>query len=374
MVPLRYILRSLGRRKLRATMTILGVALAVAIYAVMNSVADTMVSSFRSTGLAEEVVITQAGTINVEFSNIDRTTLTYVQTLMGVAYDNGRPLVSPELYLGSIVRLGTAEHDVTVRGISNSARTVYRQARLTDGNWPAPGYEAVLGHIAAAKFGAKIGDILEFEGEEWTVVGLLDGRGTVYDQEIWVDLDDLSASANRTTYSSYLVRCHDEDAARIFVETISEGRRFPLSAQPASDFFASTGGMSTFMAFLGKFISIIIAIGAAFGGMNTMYSAIAGRRREIGILRALGYSRRAVFVAFLLESMLICLMGGFAGILLGLGLSEITIDLPLLSAGEIGLGLSQVTASLVLALLVGLFGGGLPALQAARFSVIDTIR
>ena len=196
----------------------------------------------------------------------------------------------------------------------------------------------------------------------------------MYDQEIWADLEDLSAASHRTTFTNYTIRANSASDAATLVETINDNRRFPLRAQLASDFYASTGGMSIWMAALGQFIALIIAIGAAFGGMNTMYSAVAGRRREIGVLRALGYGRGAVLVAFLVESLVLCLIGGAIGVVLGACLSMIPIDIPFLPASRVSLGPPQILWSLVLAISIGLLGGGLPALQAARLKVVEALR
>lgn len=374
MIPLRYVWRSLGRRKLRTFMTILGVASVVAVYAAMSAVAQTMVETFRTTGTVEEVVAVQAGALTADFSRVNRDSLAYVQTLDGVASQDERPLVSPEVMLTSVAKIGGREVDISVRGITENAPDVLRQVRLSQGSWPRAGRQVAIGRVAMFKHGLDIGSNLELEGERWTIVGVLDGGGRVYDQEIWTDLDDLSAASHRTTYTNYTIRTVDASAAEALVESINDNRRFPLRAQLARDFYSRTGGMSIWMAALGQFIALIIAIGAAFGGMNTMYSAVAGRRREIGVLRAVGYGRGAVLVAFLVESLLICFIGGALGVILGFGLSMIPIDIPFLPASRVSLGSTQVLWSLVLAISIGLLGGGLPAFQAARLKVVEALR
>ncbi|KPJ92360.1 MAG: hypothetical protein AMS18_07605, partial [Gemmatimonas sp. SG8_17] len=243
MVPLKYIFRSLGERRSRTIMTVVGVALAVTIYAVMSSVAATMVRSFRSTGTPREVVVAQTGALTLEFSNIERGSLSYVQTLQWVAGTGGRPLVSPELWLGSILRSDHDERDVSVRGVTDMAQQVYGQVRLAAGSWPGSGHRAAVGRAVAGRLGLDVGESVEFEGERWIIVGLLDGGGRVYDQEIWVDLDELAAAANRLTYSSYTVVVADSASVAPLVEAVNEGRRFPLTALGATEFYARTGGM-----------------------------------------------------------------------------------------------------------------------------------
>jgi putative ABC transport system permease protein len=374
MVPLRYTFRSLGRRKTRTGMTVLGVAFAVAIYSVMSAVGSTMVRSFRTTGAPDELVIAQTGALTTEFSNVPRGSLAYVQTLDGVATSNGRPLVSPELWLQSVLQTDGRGRHVSVRGVTGIAPLVYRQVRLAEGRWPGPGHEAAMGRSVADRLGLAVGDSARFEEVTWHVVGLLDAGGRVYDQEIWVDLDELAAAANRLSYSSYTVVARDTAVIPALIEAVNEGRRYPMVAQQAAAFYARTGGMQVFMAYLGTFISIIVAIGAGFAGMNTMYAAVAGRRREIGVLRALGFGRTSILISFLLESLLLCLVGGVIGLALGSALSMVRVDLPLLPSSHVALGLQQVVRSIALALGVGVLGGGLPALQAARLRLVEALR
>ncbi len=374
MVPWHYILRNLGRRKLRTGMTVGGIALVVAIYAAMSSVADGMVGSFRSTGAPDEMVITQAGALNVDVSNIDRAALTYVQTLDGVALDGAVPLVGPELWLGCVAEVRGEPVELSVRGVDAAARPVYGQVRIEQGEWPGPGYRALVGAAVAARLGLEVGEPIRCEGAEWTITGRLSSDGRVYDQEVWVNIDDLAAAAKRTTFTSFTIRVRDVPSGQALLEAINENRRFPLVARFASDFYARTGAMSMVMANTGTFIALVIALGAVFGGMNTMYAAVAHRRREIGMLRAVGFGGRAILLAFLAESLLIAFAGGLLGLLLGLALSLLPFDMPLLSQSVTGLSGAVVFRSLLLVLVIGLVGGGLPALQAARLRVVDVLR
>lgn len=310
----------------------------------------------------------------VDYSNIDRSSLTYVQTLDGVASEEGQPLVAPELALPSIIVVDGKERKAGVRGVTAMAPTVYRQVELATGDWPGPGHRAAIGRSLAAKLGMEIGDSLEIEGDRFRIAGLLDAGGRVYDQEVWVDLEELAAAANRKTYSSYTLRAVDAAAVPDIVETISENRRFPLSARDAPSFYRRTSGMASFMASLGEMIAMVVAIGAVFGGMNTMYAAVASRRREIAVLRALGYRKVSILGAFLVESLLIALAAGVLGVLLGTIIALSPIELPYSPSGMVSLGSSEAIAALVLAAIIGLVGGGLPAIRAARTSVLEELR
>lgn len=374
MLPLSYVLRNVKRRRLRTGLTIAGIALVVAIYFLMSSVAETMVRNFRSTGEAEEVVIVQAGAMLVDYSNIDRASLTYIQTLDGVASEEGQPLVAPELALPSIIQVEGRERKAGVRGVTALAPRVYRQVALLTGEWPGPGHRAAIGRSLAAKLGVELGETLIIEGDRFEIAGILDSSGRVYDQEVWVDLEELAAAANRKTYSSYTLRAEGPGGVPDIIESISENRRFPLSALDAPSFYRRTAGMASFMASLGELIALIVAIGAVFGGMNTMYAAVAARQREIAVLRALGYRKASILGAFLVESLLISLVAGVVGIVLGTAIALSPIELPYSASGMVNLSWAQVTSALVLAAVIGLVGGGLPALRAARTPVIQELR
>ena len=374
MIPASYIVRNLARRRLRTTLTTLGIAIVIAVYFVMSSVAETMVQSFRSTGADDELVVVQAGAMIVDFSTIDRASLTYLQTREGLAESGGEPLVSPELALGSYARVGDRRSKVSLRGVTAVAPRVYRQVRLVAGDWPAPGYRVTVGRALAGKLGVGVGDGVELEGQDWRIAGILEAGGRVYDQEIWVDLDDLAATSNRKTYSSYTIRAVDPATAAAVIEEINDNRSFPLSAVTAAEFYRRTGGMATFMASIGELIALIVAVAAVFGGMNTMYSAVAGRRRELAVLRALGFRRHAILGAVVAESVLLSLVAGVLGLALGFALSMLPIELPFTAGGAVELGLRQALSALILAAFIGLIGGGLPAIQAARATVVEQLR
>jgi ABC-type lipoprotein release transport system permease subunit len=162
MIPVNYVVRNLARRRLRTTLTIIGIAMVVAVYFVMASVAETMVQSFRSTGAPDELVVVQAGAMTVDFSNIDRGSLTFLQTREDIAEIDGRPLVSPELALGSYATIGGRSRKVSIRGVTHEAPGVYQQAHLLEGSWPVSGFQGAIGITLASKYGIGIGDTVSF--------------------------------------------------------------------------------------------------------------------------------------------------------------------------------------------------------------------
>jgi putative ABC transport system permease protein len=374
MLPLRYFTRNLMRRKLRAAATVAGVAIAIGLYSAMSAVGSSMVSAFVSTGAADEVVISQAGSLNVEFSEIDRNTLTWVQTLEGVVQVAGRVQVSPELYLRGVGIIDGRQHDLVLRGVTETASSTYAQVTLEEGRWPGADHTVTVGRRLARRLGLAIGSTLQLENGRFTVAGILGSGGRVYDQEVWLNLDVLAAHLNRTTYSSYTLRTTSPSSAAALVATVNSSRRFPLTAMRAASFYARSGGMALAIAGVARFIGIIITIGAMLAGMNVMYSSVAARRREIGVLRALGYRRGSILAAFICESLLLCGAGGALGLLIASGIALVPLDLPYLGAQRVFIAGPQVVGGLSLAAAVGVLGGLLPALQAARLELVDALR
>lgn len=374
MVPVKYILHHLLQRKRRMFFTVLGIALAIAVFAAMSAVTQTMIRSFQTTGLPEEVIILEGSALNADFSSIVRESLAYVQTLEGVQYQDDQPLVSPELYLGTMIEISKTAVEVSVRGVTPAAQRVYRQVALRQGTWPQTGRKITIGAALARRFGLKPGDALRMQNESWTVAGIFESRGRVYDQELWVELDELAAVSSRPAYSNYVVRAQNAASARQLVDTLNQNRRFALSAMTTTAFYRRSGGMAIYMAKKGVFLSMIIAVGSVFGAMNTMYASVASRRREIGILKAIGYRPLKILAALAAESVFLGVLGGMAGLLLACALSLLPVDLPSLPAGYVSIGFKQVISSLLLSVAVGLLGGLLPAIQAARIKVVAALR
>lgn len=372
-VPVSYNLRSLLERRGRTAFTLAGIAAVVSVYIVMNSVSGHMSSLFRTTGQPDEIVVLQAGSVNPELSSVSRSSTGWLGTQDGVAQGAEGPLVSPELSVAS--RLGDgAGADVMLRGVTPIARSFYREVTIEQGEPPGPGKRVVVGEKLARARRVKAGDTLSFEGTTWSVAGVFSARGAVYEQEIWTDLDDLAAATRRPGPTHFTVRAASRDAAKALVARICDQRAEPLQALTSEAAYARIGGMSIWMSALGQFIAVVIALGAVFGGMNTMFSAVAHRRREIGILRAVGYRPGAILASFLLESLLIGLAGGLLGAALSFAVARLPLQIPFLLENDVGIRAGNIGAGLILAVGVAVLGGLLPAVTAARMQVVDALR
>lgn len=374
MIPLKYIIQHLLKRKKRTLFTVLGIALTIAVYAAMSAVTQTMIQSFQTTGLPKEVFILEGSALSADFSNISRETLTYIQTLDEVLYQDNQPLVSPELYLGTVIEVSGIRAEVQVRGVTPIVADVYQQITLKKGGWPQIGKKIAVGAALAGRFGIRPGDTITFQNESWEVGGIFESRGRVYDREVWVELDELAAVADRPAYSNYMVRTADAAAAARLIETVNKNRRYALKAMSSADFYRRGGGMAIYMAKKGVFLAYVIAIGSVFAAMNTMYAAVAMRRKEIAILKAIGYRPLKILTALAGESVFMGFMGGILGLVIASALSLVPVDLPSLPAGYVNIHGRQIVSAMLMSMAVGLLGGLLPAIQAAGTRVVNAFR
>lgn len=247
---------------------------------------------------------------------------------------------------------------------------------------PRPGStEIVAGRSIAERFsGAGLGETLRFAMRDWKVVGIFDAGKTGFNSEIWGDVDQLMQAFRRPVYSSVLFRLRDPGAFAAFKKRIESDPRLTLEAKRETRFYLDQSeAMAKFLRILGVTLTAIFSVGAVIGAMITMYAAVASRTVEIGTLRALGFSRRSILAAFVVESLLLGLLGGAAGLLLASLMQLVTIStMNWQTFAELAFGFTLTPAiiwqSLVFALGMGLSGGLLPALRAARLEIVGALR
>jgi ABC-type antimicrobial peptide transport system permease subunit len=241
--------------------------------------------------------------------------------------------------------------------------------------------EAVVSKRISERFqGLDIGDKFRIQNTDYTVVGLFDAGGKAFESEIWVDVNSLASSTKRDTFSSVLLRAKDQTALSSLAKRITDDQRLHLKAMPERVFYEDQQGASSgLLKGLAVFISFIMAVGAGFAGMNTMYAAVARRTKEIGTLRVLGFSRSSILIAFLLESVAIAVIGVGIGILFALPLNFVSTGTSNFNTfSEIAFNF-RVTPDLMLSALIfgagiGFVGSLLPSIRASRFKIVDALR
>lgn len=388
-VPTIYNLRSLWVRKVTTIATGLGLSLVVFVFTAVLMLGEGIDKTMASTGLPENAKIIRKGSQNEVQSIVtpEQFRLLMSAPEAGVGKD-GKVLGSSELLvLIFALKEGYKSTDeganVNVRGV-NPAAVELHPAKSFEGRLFQPGTsEIVVGKGLVGKFdGAKLGGKMNFARRDWQVVGVMDQAGSAYDSEIWGDIEQLGAAfARRPNVSSVTLRLRDAAAFEMLEARIATDPQLnKLEAKREDLFWAAQSRTTTlFITILGIFVAVIFSVGATLGAMITMYSQVAARTREIGTLRAIGFGKMAVLVAFVRESVLLGLFAGLVGLVLASTLQLVsfsTLNFATFSETVFRFTLTPSIAGrgLVFAVLLGLFGGLLPAIRAARMPIVRATR
>ncbi len=380
-----YSLHNLLARRLTTALTAGGMALVVFVFAAALMLAEGLHSTLVQTGTPGNAVVLRKGSKSEIESVVERSAASLVETRPEIARaGDGTPLAAREVVvLINLAKRGTGQaSNVVLRGIGEKSLTLRPQVRLTSGRMPHFGSsEIVAGEGVARRFkGAGLGETLRFGLREWTVVGIFDAGATGFNSEIWGDVDQFMSAFRRGAYSLILAKLARQDDLAAFRQGLETDPRLQLDVKAETVFYAEQSEMmATFLRILGVSLTAIFSIGAMIGAMITMHAAVAGRTGEIGTLRALGFPRRSILWAFVLEALLLGLLGGSAGLVAASGLQFFTIStMNFQTFAELAFGFSLtpgiVLASLGFGLGMGLLGGLIPALRAARIKIVDALR
>ena len=384
-IPLSYIVRNLAARRLTTALTAGGMALVVYVFATVLMLAAGLERTLVATGSDDNVVVIRRGSQTEIQSGIDRRQAAIVESLPGIATGiDGRPAVSKEpVVLITLPKRDSGKpSNVVIRGVTPEGYALRPQARIVAGRLPRPGTaEVIAGRSIADGFrGAGLDETVRFASRDWTVVGIFDAGRTGFDSEIWGDAEQMLQAFRRLGFSSVIFRLADGSRFDEVRQAIEADPRLTLEAKRETRFYADQSeALSTFITYLGTSISIIFSIGAIIGAMITMYASVASRTGEIGTLRALGFPRRAVLLAFLVESLLLGLAGGIAGLagaslMQAVSISTMNFQTFAELAFSFALTPGIVASSLAFALAMGFVGGFLPAARAARMKIVDALR
>jgi putative ABC transport system permease protein len=382
-IPMSYNLRNLKVRRVTTLITALAAALSVLVLVAVLALVAGLQTSFEVTAGPKRLILRRSGSTSELVSLITRKNFQDILSRPGIRRDsNGRPLASLEMVTVVTVGLpGGEEMNVNLRGMTATGWEMRPQLHLTAGRLFAAGArEIAVGQAIADRCpAAHVGGSLQFGDTPWTVVGIVSDGQSVFNSEIFGDLNQISSAYHRfDLLSSVLVESESDDQAPL-IRSLREDRRLNLLVESERDYYEGQMSAAIPVRFMGTIVALVMALGGAFASMNTMYTAIARRSSEIGVLRAIGFSRASVLLSFLLESVLISLLGGAIGCLLALPLDRFETAIGSFNTwSQVSFHL-RVTPEILLtglafAASIGAVGGFLPARSAARKQTIAALR
>ena len=360
-------------------------ALVVFVFAAVQMLDTGLRQTLIATGQPDNIHVTRRAAGAEISSAVDRAQAAVVESQPEIAVGPaGMRMASREV----VVLITLPKRDtgvatnVTTRGVGAAAFDLRPQLRITAGRLFKPGSaEVIVGSSIAQRFdGAAVGSALRFGGRQWRVVGQFEAKGSAYDSEIWADADQLQQAFRRNAYSAVVARLAEPDTLPALKVRIEGDPRLTLDVKSEREFFEEQSkALSNFISYLGLTLSVIFSVGAMIGAMITMYAAVATRTGEIGTLRALGFRRTNILATFLLEAVLLGIVGGVAGLLLASLMQFIHIStLNWQSFAELAFTFTLtpqiIATSMAFAVLMGVLGGFLPAVRAARLSIVDALR
>jgi putative ABC transport system permease protein len=382
-LPLSYNLRNLWVRWQVTLLSVAGIALAVAVFIAVLAMATGFRTTLRATGRTDNAIITQKGSQSELTSGIPLEQANVIMVDSRVARDASGPLASPEVVVVTTLprRDGGEPTSVLTRGVTPRAFEVRGGIHLTEGRRFTPGLrEIIVGRgIQTRVRGLELGAKVKMQGQVWDVVGVFAADGSGFESEVWGDLDVLTAAFKRAGYyETVVVRLADPATRAAFAEELDKNPQMKVDLKGERRYYdEQSGTVVAALIGLAGFVSLVMGVGAVFAAMNTMYGIVAGRSREIGTLRALGFSRLGILFSFMVESLLLALVGGVLGCLVALpahGMTGATVS----NFSEIAFAFritpTMMAGAIVFALLMGFWGGVLPALRAARLPITTALR
>jgi putative ABC transport system permease protein len=383
-IPISYNIRNLIVRKTTTLMTGAGIAMTIAVLLAVLGLVSGLQAAFETSGDPLHVLVMRKGG-NAELTSlVTQEQFQIIKNFPGIASKDGQPMASLEIV--TVINLPNVENpegsNVTLRGLSRRGVSMRKLTLLSGRSFNEGQREVMVGKSIAKRYpNAQLGKQLRFGRGLWLVVGVMDGGGSSIDSEIYADGPQVAADYNRPdTYSSALLQATDEVSAAALPKALESDRRLNITAMSEKDYYNSQTAVSSApIKFLGFFVCIVMAVGSCFAAMNTMYAAVARRAKEVGTLRILGFTQSSILFSFLLESLLLSLLGGLIACVVVLPLNSITTGIGNFitfseTSFNIHIGPEVMAIGLFFSLLLGAIGGLLPARQAAKKEILTALR
>jgi putative ABC transport system permease protein len=385
-IPLIYNIRSVRARWASTVVAILGVAGTVGVFIAMLALARGFNATLVSSGAPDNAIITRAGATSEMESAVMLEQVRIIEDAAGVARGSSGPLVTPEVVVVVAFPLRSTDTDanVQVRGVSPKVLDVRKTVKMVEGRFFQPGLnELVVGrNVSGAYTGLDFGDTVRFGGAAWKVVGVFDAGGSSFDSEVWCDSRVLNQTFRRPEDVFQSVTVHLTSAAALgpFKDALTSDPRLSVQVEREVDYYdKESRALTTLITVLGGIVAFVMGIGAVFGALNTMYSAVTERSREIATMRALGFGAWSVVVSFIFEALFIAFIGGAIGCLAVIPLNGFTtgaMNFQTFSHIAFAFMVTPVLLGIgiLFALLMGLVGGVPPAIRAALSPIAASLR
>ncbi|MGI9104283.1 MAG: ABC transporter permease [Terriglobales bacterium] len=385
-IPLTYNIRSLRVRWTSTVVAVLGIAGTVGVFVAMLSLAKGFKATLVSSGSPRNAIVRRAGSTSEMESAVSIDHVNIIQDAIGVERSSAGPLVSPETVVIAAFPLKATGTDanVQVRGVTPRVLDVRDNVRIISGRMFRPGLnELIIGkYVAQTYAGFDLGGTIKFGGGTWTVVGVFDAGGSAFDSEVWCDARVVKDVYKRppNNFQSVTVRLTSPDALTKFKDALTSDPRLSVTVDREIEYYdKQSRALTRLITILGTMVGLVMAVGAVFGALNTMYSAVAERGREIATMRALGFGSASVVTSFVFESLCIALIGGLLGCVAVLPLNGLTTGTMNWQTFSHLAFAFRVTPPLLIggvtfALLMGVVGGVPPAVRAARARVAVALR
>lgn len=383
-IPLKYNIGNLMSRKASSAMTVFGIGVVIAVMVAMMALYNGVNQALVSSGSKENMIVLREGAQTEATSQVTRDKYRVLRGLDGIAKaSDGEALISPELVI--IFKLPRRDNptgsNVNVRGVTLKALELRPYIKLTEGRVFRPGVnEVIVSQRMRERFvDLDIGDTFRFGTQTWSVVGVFDAKGTSFDSEIWADVETLGLAQKRPDYSSVLLRPAGEAAFKSIADAVSSDPRLKLLTKTEYKYYEEQTTGLLGIRILVTIVAFFMVLGATLGAMNTMFSAVASRKRELATMRALGFKRRDVLLSVVVEAIFLSALAGIAGVLMAMpvnGIATGTANFVTFSEVAFNFSISTEVAifAVVLAVVAGVIGGLLPAISAARLPITRALR
>jgi putative ABC transport system permease protein len=385
-IPFVYNLRSMRARWLSAIVAVVGIAGTVGVFCAMLALARGFHATLVTSGSPQNALIRRAGSSAELDGSVSLDQVKVIEDAPGIMRENGQPLVSPEAVViaGFNLRTTHTNANVQVRGVSEETLKVRPNIKIIEGRFFQPGLaELVIGkNVESTYEGLEFGKPINFGGQTWNVVGLFDAGGSAFDSEVWADSRVLNQVYKRpeNLYQSVTVRLDSPAAYNQLKDALTSDPKLTVEVDRELDYYARQSQvLTTLITVLGGLVAVIMGIGAVIGALNTMYSAVSERSREIATMRAIGFAGSSIAISFVFEALIIAFIGGLLGCLFVLplnGYTTGTMNMQTFSHMAFAFKVTPplLVAGIIFALLMGIVGGLPPAIRAARRPIALALR